>query len=319
MNDTRFPIAIFKPTGELVNILDVPSGGKCNCICYKCKEYLIAINKEENKQRPHFRHEPGSNCNSNFESYIHWLAKEVIRTATHFDVPEITSKLIFSYSGKEFFNKIQKLFKKYDIPEPFRQPHRYNLLVQKRKSIKVESCSTESTLKSSQGSIRVDVLSKSGNHNFLIEPFYTNPINKNKKQKIKDLNETVIDINLRPFGPGQEYSFTLEEFKRYVLTETNLKSWFYLKTEKIHSLERILLRQIEEILVGGHNFFKEFQKFDILITEEEINLNPINFEIDSLEKQLSEVRERFGKQAGKIQELKEKRIQFNLAIPTCYA
>lgn len=46
--------------GETVNIEDVPSGKKCNCICLVCKTKLVA--KKGNKKRHYFAHLKKSDC-----------------------------------------------------------------------------------------------------------------------------------------------------------------------------------------------------------------------------------------------------------------
>jgi len=72
--------------GKVVKVTDVGvgSGLACNCICLDCEAALIAINKVENSQRPHFRHYSSTiskeitACNASQETAIHYLAKEII-------------------------------------------------------------------------------------------------------------------------------------------------------------------------------------------------------------------------------------------------
>lgn len=107
----HIPIALNKENGKLVNVKDVPNGLGCNCYCAKCKENLIAVNKEI-KQKAHFRHTDNSNCefNNNYESYIHWLTKEIFKNINSISLPQIKSSDIrfdsirFQELNKKIFN-----------------------------------------------------------------------------------------------------------------------------------------------------------------------------------------------------------------------
>ncbi|MCP2936044.1 competence protein CoiA, partial [Salmonella enterica subsp. enterica serovar Typhimurium] len=85
----KLPIAINKTTNELVNAKDVPNGLACDCFCPGCGEDLIAVNEGKVKG-PHFRHTT-SNCSigGNYESYIHWLSKEVFKHLDSITLPPI--------------------------------------------------------------------------------------------------------------------------------------------------------------------------------------------------------------------------------------
>lgn len=65
---------------ELVNVIDVPNGSKCNCKCPACKEPLVAKNKGE-KRISHFAHKSGTECEHAVETMLHLLAKEKIQKA----------------------------------------------------------------------------------------------------------------------------------------------------------------------------------------------------------------------------------------------
>ena len=310
MNEIRFPIAKHKHTGELVNIKDAKSGAECDCICYECGESLVAINRIENKQSAHFRHHPGSKCGANFESYIHWLAKEVICSSDTFTIPDIPSKTVLEFSRNEFEEEIQKLFKKHEVPKPFRKPYKYKFVLQKSKSIVIDSSTPEAAFKTYKGPIRVDVKIECQGQNLLIEPFFTHPIDETKRNKIIDLDETVIDINLTPFGPAKGYYFTIENFRSNLVDGTGLKNWTYIKKKKIKSLQKILLERIDEQLSNSKEFFAEFKSFDQQITDQEIELNPIKEEIRNLEKKLFEARTRIGEGFKMVEDIKKERLKF---------
>ncbi len=66
--------------GNTVNVDDVPTGNKCGCFCPSCKEPLVAKNKGL-KRTHHFSHSSGNECQYAYESMLHLLAKDKIRTA----------------------------------------------------------------------------------------------------------------------------------------------------------------------------------------------------------------------------------------------
>ncbi len=65
--------------GKLVNIKQVESGKKCNCICPACEELLVAKKGEIRKH--HFAHSSGKNCKHAIESMLHHLAKDKFQEA----------------------------------------------------------------------------------------------------------------------------------------------------------------------------------------------------------------------------------------------
>lgn len=73
--------------GSLVFIDDVSNGLSCNCTCPCCKEQLIAKNGGKKKEH-HFAHIGGSNCQGYYETTLHLLSKEIIRTKKTIMLPQ---------------------------------------------------------------------------------------------------------------------------------------------------------------------------------------------------------------------------------------
>ena len=65
-------------TLKIKHISEVDNGLKCNCLCVKCNEKLIAINNKNNKREIHFRHEVESDCRGGIETALHLLAKQIV-------------------------------------------------------------------------------------------------------------------------------------------------------------------------------------------------------------------------------------------------
>lgn len=188
--------------------------------------------------------------------------------------------------------------------------YKYKFVPQEKVTVNIESCEPEFTFKSNLGVIKVDVKIESKGQKLLVEPFYTNPVDGTKKQKIRNIDESVISINLGPFGPGKNFYFTLKEFKKYVLNETNLKTWIHIKCKKIKYLERKYLNKIDEQLVNSKEFFNKYEKFKQKIINEEAKLDPIKTEITNLEKKLSDARRRIKTQFNIIEAIKNEKTAF---------
>ena len=77
---------------SLAFIEDVPNGLACGCVCPCCKEPLIAKNMGKKKKREHhFAHSSGSDCQGYYETTLHLLSKEIIRTEKAIMVPNYES------------------------------------------------------------------------------------------------------------------------------------------------------------------------------------------------------------------------------------
>lgn len=78
VNHKLLPYALNKDN-KLVYIKDVRNGLACECVCPCCKEPLIARNKGKTRI-PHFAHVGGCDCPGYYETTLHILSKEIIKT-----------------------------------------------------------------------------------------------------------------------------------------------------------------------------------------------------------------------------------------------
>ena len=81
--------------GRIVHISELKQterGGKCNCTCPECGEFLVA--KLGEKRKWHFAHNPSSTCDVNKarETGLHLLAKEIIQENHNILVPGLEIK-----------------------------------------------------------------------------------------------------------------------------------------------------------------------------------------------------------------------------------
>lgn len=73
--------------GAWAFIEDVPNGLACGCVCPCCNEPLVARNKGKYRKK-HFAHSSGCDCPGYYETTLHLLSKEIIKTEKAIMVPE---------------------------------------------------------------------------------------------------------------------------------------------------------------------------------------------------------------------------------------
>lgn len=251
-NSLMYPIALDKVTQTLVNIEDVVNGKACNCYCHECKQDMIAINNENNKVRAHFRHDNNSNCSLSFESYLHWLTKEIFKETNVIKLPELESTILFPYITEH--NKY--LFKKNNTPKFLEDKINYEILKDIKKrlvEIKYDKVEVEKEYQTSLGSIRVDVVLTFFRENgkektIFIEPFMSNQIDNHKLEKLKELNISTLSINLNKFLNVKAFFFKKEELKNFLLKNILSKEWKHYNTNAIlhRNFDPYIKKRIEE-------------------------------------------------------------------------
>lgn len=283
--DLKYPIAKDKITNKLVNAKDAVNGKNCNCLCYHCEQELIAVNRVT-KQREHFRHNLNSNCAGSYETYIHWLAKEVFKEIEFISLPEIEENSLYlnsKYSLRDLYNE-------YKVPIKFRKKLNENLIykINKRlKKVKIEKVEIEKRYSSSNGDIVVDIVLKFKNQDLFIEPFFFNPINEIKKAKLKDINISTISINLVDFIDKKKHLYSIEELKDFISSDVNSKSWKILRndaliTEKDYNLLREQIESNSEIINYEQNLLIKISKIDKEIEKFEDDMKLLYQEVRKL-------------------------------------
>ncbi len=233
MNKIKFPIAISKKTGNLLKIEDAENGLKCDCKCFNCNEDMIACN-EGKKQEHHFRHKPNSKCNINFESYIHWLAKEIVKTMDYITLPPIhyndlviSSTILRKTTEASIISSDQLKFQG-----------------EEKVSFKKGHIDIEKEFSTELGKIRADIVVSVNNSDLLIEPFYTNKIDEEKIKKISNLDKSTISINLLSFVEKNRHHFNLDTLKEYLMNDLSSKKWIYIRKHKANNLIEKMHKQI---------------------------------------------------------------------------
>lgn len=189
--------------GRITHIFRVESGLECGCFCPACGDRLIA--KKGDVVRHHFAHQSNVPCEYGVESALHLAAKEIIVAADEIMIPEVRLQFPHSY--------------------------RPNILIHECMKVKIDHVELEKRL----DNIIPDVVVYSGGKKFFIEIFVTHAIDDKKRQQIKTMDISTIEIDLS----GCEELPDEKELSEILLGESPLKAWVYNAVE-----ERLLQKYI---------------------------------------------------------------------------
>lgn len=153
-----------------------------NLICPECKNNFIAV---LNHRKPHFKHKPHSTCLGSPESYLHWLTKEVFKQIKEIEIPELLIDDLPEKPRQKFQNKYNKIIDA-NIPASFRSIFKKGLkkeLSESRK-VSIDKYDIEKEFKTKSGPIVVDIVAEINTRKILINPFFSNPVDEEKKEKV---------------------------------------------------------------------------------------------------------------------------------------
>ena len=165
--------------GKLVDISEVKNGLECNCICPSCETPVVAYNNPKNKNAHHFKHHSKQDCEYYYETILHFLAKEIIQRHGGMTLPNITFNLS-SYAST--YNDVQRW--------DYKRPRSIQSVYVQFDNIEVEKY---------RNGIKPDLIGIINNKELYIEVAVTHFIDESKKEKIKNQNLSVIEIDLSGF------------------------------------------------------------------------------------------------------------------------
>lgn len=284
----KYPFAIFTETGSTVHASDVPNGLNCNCHCPFCSEKLIAINNEGNKREDHFRHRADTNCKADYETFIHWLSKHVVKNLKYITLPAIdTSDIRFD---SEFLTERNGILKKHGLDPYLLNPRTEK--VQPPMKIPITDCKNEVWFKTNLGAVKPDIVIYYEDNEFFIEPFFTNPISDEKHQKLVQLNKSVLAINLGSFVERNGPVFTLEKFITFLQDETRSKKWVVIRKEKIEKLKQTYLVELEKQLLLKSEIITEYKDLEKAIANFYSEIGEHNKQIQKLHENIAVIQNR---------------------------
>jgi hypothetical protein len=305
MSNIRYPIAINKKSRELVNASQESKDNSNEYLCFHCKSDMYVVNKKEGRQRPHFRHKSDAKCQANYETFIHWLAKEVFKDIKKIILPEIHYRdlNLNTEQKKKFDENIQDLFVKYKVPKEFQMFYYHDNLLQKKKEMEIDNYYIESTVQSDLGDFRVDIILEVNNVPFLIEPFYTNGIDDKKYNKIESSDCTTLAVNLAPFVRTHEFLFDLNDFVNFIKNNTATKKWIYLRNSKKENLMKKYLIGLETKFKRNQFVVNEYFNRESDISKLEDEKYKLQNQINSLNKEINKMKLNQGKLVFKFYEI----------------
>ncbi|WP_170284046.1 hypothetical protein [Flagellimonas olearia] len=220
---------------------------RSNLICPMCRGNFIAV---LNHQTPHFKHKPNNDCKGNFESYIHWLTKVLFKQLKEIEIPELLIEDLPEKKRQYFQFKKNSII---DSKLPFELRDGFMKGLKKclndSRKLVIDSVALEQEFKTSLGNIRVDVVVESNGKKLFIEPFYTNKIGLEKRDKLSKMGVPTLSLDLFEFKNHFGSNFSIQLLKKYLYVQKS-KSWEYLSNEEydnhIRNYEKYLLDEIEK-------------------------------------------------------------------------
>lgn len=185
--------------GKLVFINEVKNGLECGCVCPQCNEPLVAYNGPNNKRAKHFQHQSLKDCEGAYETIIHHLTKEVIKSQGFLMVPDVNFDLS-EYAWTYQASVVQSTEK-----------------VIRTKRIQFDSIEVEK----SAGTFRPDLKCTINGKVLYIEVAVTHFVDETKKGKIYKDGNPVLEIDLSK----EERILTQEQLADVLSKATDKMTW----------------------------------------------------------------------------------------------
>ncbi len=177
--------------GKIVDINEVERGLDCKCVCPSCKHPLVARKGEE--RIDHFAHYKQPECKYAIETALHMAAKEYLETYKEIRLPEVIAEI-----GRGYDNKYRLYPSQVISFNKVRLEHKTNNIIP-------------------------DVIIEKNGRKMLIEIAVTHFIDKKKKEKIKKLGISTLEIDLSHL----KEDFDKSQLKYYLDESVEYKKWIY--------------------------------------------------------------------------------------------
>jgi hypothetical protein len=193
--DSKLPYGIRKEgdTERLVHISEIrpeESGLRCNCICPSCGERLQAkLPRTKKDFTPRFAHHSSDSCGYAVETALHLKAKEIIEEAKYIVVPEVIAR----------YDKITRKI------SPSKEIYFNQVVLERRLN-----------------DIVPDIIAYKNGKPLIIEVTVTHGIDNIKREKIKKLGISTLEIDLSNID-----LFNHEQLQYEVISGINCKRWIY--------------------------------------------------------------------------------------------
>jgi len=208
--------------GDIASVYQVATGLACNCYCPDCHGQLVAKNKNKpssstlwpGQRIAHFSHYSGIECKSAPETMMHLLAKAVLKEIKEFRIPHIQ---------KDDDILAESAVYKFDTVEIEK--------VREKEDLKI---------------IPDAALTTKNGKTLFIEFHSTHKVDEHKKEQIKRLGISCIEVDLSNIEPLREGSPNMQNIK-WLLVDADAdiyKTWLFNSEEE--RLYKNLLRKKEQ-------------------------------------------------------------------------
>ena len=302
----KFSIAFNNNTNKLVEINNITSTNNKNLICKGCEGELIAV---INHNTPHFRHKV--DCNSSSETYIHWVCKEIFKKLSKIELPEFLIQDLSEEYRHEFQAKKNSIIEE-KVPISLRSQFNKYLKKElvKHQEYLITKIDLEKKYESKFGDVIIDIVANSKNDIIFIEPFLSNPISKEKLNKLEEIGITTLSIDLNEFINHYGWDFKLEKLRNYLISKL-YKEWSYLNKntfeEYLLNYEKYILSRVDYYGEDINYHIKKIEKINGLksdIKKLDKELIPINNKVRELYKKIDKLKGEIDKLKGEIGKLK---------------
>lgn len=301
--DVKYPIAFDSLNEELVDIGCLSEKNRAYMICPECCGRFVGV---INHATPHFKHYGDYECSGTVESYIHKIVKQLFKKVSDFELPELLIKDLPEEHLRNFRQMRSRLL---DLNIPLNQQREFINRLKKNltevKTVKIDNVEIERTIKTAKGDIRVDVVAHLGNKMLFIEPYYSNPINDDKKEKIKATNIPTLSISLMEFIRFTNFKFSLSDLKEWLFID-NSKDWVYLNEgiykKHINRYEKYLWSEIQK-----HKYSMILNEISILKKkniERENDLGDLKKKIKDVKAEISDTLKQINRLGRDLEDLK---------------
>lgn len=177
--------------GQLVHIDAAAPGRRCGCVCPECRQPLVA--KKGTKIRHHFAHDHNADCPGALESALHLAAKEILTVHRCLRLPAVTLNFPSLKAPWRLF--------------PARWV-RFDAVMSERKT----------------GGVRPDLIGLAGERILLIEIAVTHPAGPEKRERIRQLGLSALEISLAHLASEK---LVPQSLAREIIGRLANRQWLY--------------------------------------------------------------------------------------------
>ncbi len=191
--------------GQIFHVSDVKRGLKCSCVCPVCNKPLIA--RKGKRMQHHFAHHNKQVCEGALQTALHIAAKEILKRNKKIMLPAVGIDDLRLEGSEARLYKHQTVY--FD--------HVY--------------------LEKQLDEIVPDIILIRNNKPMIIEIAVSHRIDQEKKHKIRKLNVSVLEIDLRDIN----YDFDGADLEKLLIHDTSHKHWIYNKKQELFRYDLNLL------------------------------------------------------------------------------